>query len=204
MTSTAGTLDVEHNWRQRPMRRSMASSSRTRTPAAPAAALTVGTGTGVSATTLLVDDGTVINGLALGAAAGTMTIGTAGTLDVEHNSGSAPDATLDGVKLTDKNTSTGTAAGITVGTGTGVSATTLLVDDGTVINGGMSAAAGTMTIGTAGAGCRAQLLRRHPDATLGGVQLTDKNTSTGTAAGITVSTGTGVELLRHFWLTTAR
>ena len=49
-----------------------------------------------------------------------MTIGTAGTLDVEHYAGSAPDATLDGVKLTDKNTSTGTAAGITVGTGTGV------------------------------------------------------------------------------------
>ena len=62
---------------------------------------------------MLVDDGTVISG----GGTGTMTIGAEGTLDVERNTGSAPDATLDGVKLTDKNTSTGTAAGITVGTG---------------------------------------------------------------------------------------
>ena len=51
-----------------------------------------------------------------GAGTGTMTIGANGTLDVEKGA-SGPGATLDGVKLTDKNTSTGTAAGITVGTG---------------------------------------------------------------------------------------
>ena len=70
-----------------------------------------------------------------------MTIGANGTLDVEKGT-SGPGATLDGVKLTDKNTSTVTP-GITVGTG--ASAATLLLDDGTVISGGGT---GTMTIGS--------------------------------------------------------
>ena len=81
-------------------------------------------GTGASAATLLLDDGATISG----SGTGTMTIGAEGTLDVERNTGSAPDATLDGVKLTDNNTSTVTP-GITVGTG--ASAATLLLDDGT-------------------------------------------------------------------------
>ena len=54
-----------------------------------------------------------------------------GTLDVEKGT-SGPGATLDGVKVTDNNASTVTP-GITVGTG--ASAATLLVDDGTVISG---------------------------------------------------------------------
>ena len=70
---------------------------------------------------MLVDDGTAISG----GGTGTMTIGADGTLDVERNTGSAPDATLDGVKLTDKNASTGDAAGIKVGTG--ASAATFLL-----------------------------------------------------------------------------
>ena len=90
-----------------------------------------------SAATLLLDDGTVISG----GGTGTMTIGAIGTLDVEKGT-SGPGATLDGVKVTTSNTSTVTP-GITVGTG--ASAATLLVDDGTVISGGGT---GTLTIGT--------------------------------------------------------
>ena len=79
----------------------------------------------------------------------------------------APDATLDGVKLTDKNTSTGTAAGITVGTG--ASAATLLVDDGTVISG---LGTGTMTIGANGTLDVEHNTGSAPDATLNGVAVT--------------------------------
>ena len=141
-------------------------------------------GTGASAATLLVDDGTVISG----GGTGTMTIGAEGTLDVERNTGSAPDATLDGVKLTDKNTSTGTAAGITVGTG--ASAAVLLVDDGTVISG---AGTGTMTIGANGT-LDVEKGTSGPGATLDGVRVADDNTSTVTP-GITVGTGASAATL---------
>ena len=47
-----------------------------------------------STATLLVDDGTAISG-------GTLTVGTTGTLDVEKGA-SGPGATLDGVKVADK------------------------------------------------------------------------------------------------------
>ena len=91
-----------------------------------------------------------------GLGTGTMTIGAKGTLDVEKGT-SGPGATLDGVKVTDKNTSTGTAAGITVGTG--ASAATLLVDDGTVISG---LGTGTMTIGAKGTLDVEQRYRQRP------------------------------------------
>ena len=140
-------------------------------------------GTGASAATLLLDDGTVIRG----GGTGTMTIGAKGTLDVEKGT-SGPGATLDGVKLTDKNTSTGTAAGITVGTG--ASAAILLVDDGTVISG---AGTGTMTIGANGT-LDVEKGTSGPGATLDGVLVADDNTSTVTP-GITVGTGASAATL---------
>ena len=107
---------------------------------------------------------------------------------------SGPGATLDGVKVTDNNTSTVTP-GITVGTG--ASAATLLLDDGTVISGWRHRHDDDRRQGHAGRRERPSA----PDATLDGVKLTDKNTSTGTAAGITVGTGASAATLL---LTTAR
>ena len=131
-----GTLDIERNTGSAPDATLDGVKVADKNTAGTAAGITV---LGTSSTaTLLVDDGTVISG----AGTGTMTIGPNGTLDVERNTGSAPDATLDGVKVADKNTA-GTAAGITVGSSTA----TLLVDDGTVISG---AGTGTMTIGPNG------------------------------------------------------
>ena len=140
-------------------------------------------GTGASAATLLLDDGTVIRG----GGTGTMTIGANGTLDVEKGT-SGPGATLDGVLVADDNTSTVTP-GITVGTG--ASAATLLLDDGATISG---LGTGTMTIGAKGT-LDVEKGTSGPGATLDGVKVTDKNTSTGTAAGITVGTGASAATL---------
>ena len=118
-----------------------------------------------------------------------MTIGTTGTLDVEKGT-SGPGATLDGVKVTDNNTSTATQ-GIKVGTS---SAATLLVDDGTAISG----LARTDDRRHRHAGCRAGH-RQRPGATLDGVKVTDKNAGAGNA-GINIGTGAA---RRRCWLTTA-
>ena len=142
-----------------------------------------------SAAILLVDDGTTITG----GGTGTLAIGSLGTLDIEKGT-SGPGATLDGVLVADDNTSTVTP-GITVGTG--ASAATLLVDDGTVISGGGT---GTMTIGATGT-LDVEKGTSGPGATLDGVKVTDKNTSTVTAP---ASRSAPEPARRRCWSTTAR
>ena len=137
-------------------------------------------GTGASAAVLLVDDGTVSSG----AGTGTMTIGPNGTLDVEKGT-SGPGATLDGVLVADDNTVT---SGITVGSG--ASAATLLLDDGTTIKGGGT---GTMTIGADGTLDVERNTSGPPDATLDGMVVTNNNTSA-TTPGITVGTSSTATL----------
>ncbi len=125
--------------------------------------------------TLLLDDGTVITG-------GAMTIGTAGELDVEHNDASDPDATLNGVTVTNDNTAEGIAVGLT-------SAAVLLVDDGTSITGG------AMTIGTAGEFDVEHNDTSDPDATLDDVIVTDNNAGDGSYDGIEISDATSGAIL---------
>ena len=126
-------------------------------------AIEIAVTTPLSAATLLLDDGTAVTG----GGTGTLTIDSLGTLDVELGPGgvTAPDATLDGVLLTDN-------GAIRIAVTAPLSAATLLLDDGTTITGGGT---GTVTIGGLGTldvelgpgGVTA------PDATLDGVLVTD-------------------------------
>jgi hypothetical protein len=141
-----------------------------------------------SGATLLLDDGASISGQGIG----TMTIDSSGTLDVEQGGGSGNHgATLDGLSLTDNNTSS-TVPGIKVGV---TSAATLVVDDDTAIQG-----SGTMLIGVKGT-------LDAEGATLSGLSVTNKGnievgvtttgavltltdlTVTNTGGSITVATG---------------
>ena len=122
-----------------------------------------------SAAVLLVSDGTTITG----GGTGTLAIGTTGTLDVEKGT-SGPGATLDGVKVTDSDSTTylaGTSnAGIEVGE---TSAAVLLVSDGTTITGGGT---GTLAIGTTGT-LDVEKGTSGPGATLDGVKVTDSDST---------------------------
>ena len=107
--------------------------------------------------------------------------------------GSAPGATLDGVKVADKNTGGKVSRGRHhFGT---TSTATLLVDDGTAISG---AGTGTLTVGPT-ARWMSSGHRSAPGATLDGVKVADKN-----AAGTRPASLRHAAARRRCWLTTAR
>ena len=156
--AASGELDVEHNTGSAPDA-ILDGVKVTNNDSAGTQGINIGTS---STATLLVDDGTAIDG-------GTMVIAASGELDVEHNTGSAPDAILDGVKVTN-NDSAGT--GINIG-----SNATLKLDDGTAIDGG------TMVIAASGELDVEHNTGTGADAILDGVKVTN-NDSAGTGINI--------------------
>ena len=174
-------------------------------------AITAGTGTGAtlddvsvtvsnaiegidveSGAILKLDGGTPINS----ADGGTLTIGGTGTLDVETLGGSSlskPDATLDGIIVTDDNAGGGTYTGIEIADTT--SGAILKLDGGTQIN---SADGGTLTIGSTGT-LDVETLGgstvSKPDATLDGIIVTDDNAGGGTYDGIEIADATSGAIL---------
>jgi hypothetical protein len=116
--------------------------------------------TSVQAATLTLDDGASITG-------GTLSIGSAGTVDIEvgPNGPGSPDATLDGVTVTNSGT---------IEVDLNASSAILALDDGTTINGG------AMSIGSSGA--LDVEVGQTPggsngyDATLDGVKVTNSGT----------------------------
>ena len=142
--------------------------------------------------TLLVDGGTVISGSML-------TIGAAGTLDVETLGGStvnAPDATLDGIIVNDGNAtaySTTTNSGIEIAAAT--SGAILTLEGGAQID---STDGGTLTIGSSGTlhvGTLGGSTLSKPDATIDGIFVTDNNAGSGTYNGIEISDATSGAIL---------
>ena len=126
--------------------------------------------TGADATSIIqvhdTDTLTLIGGATI--SGGTLSLASGATLDVEG--AGSPAATLDGVQVTDSDSTAyvaGTSnAGIEVGE---TSAAVLLVDDGTTITGGGT---GTLAIGTTGT-LDVEKGTSGPGATLDGVKVTD-------------------------------
>jgi fibronectin-binding autotransporter adhesin len=141
---------------------------------------------------LTLDGGTQINSTDLG----TLTIGSTGALDVETLGGSTvstPDATIDGIIVTDGNAGGGTYTGIEIADAT--SGAILTLDGGTQIN---STDDGTLMIGSTGT-LDVETLGGStvstPDATIDSIIVTDGNDGDGTYNGIEISDATSGAIL---------